>query len=114
MDPSAEDRPSIPGGVKAPNYVGMTASSLHARHLDHRKGHKARNKNNCLVKHEDEVHDGKIQEYTARCIGKERSLLHLSLQEALLIENQVQETSLNDRKEHGRSTGCIRINTGIT
>ena len=114
IDPSTNDKHSHPGGVKAPNYIGMTASSLHARHTDHRRGHKARNKNNCLVKHEVDVHDGQAQEYTAKYIGRERGLLHLSLKEALLIENQVQGTSLNDRKEHGRSTGCIRINTGIT
>ena len=114
IDPSTNEKHSHPGGVKAPNYIGMTASSLHARHTDHRRGHKARNKNNCLVKHEVDVHDGQAQEYTAKYIGRERGLLHLSLKEALLIENQVQGTSLNDRKEHGRSTGCIRINTGIT
>ena len=114
IDTTERDNPRLPGGVQTPNYIGMTATSLHARHIDHRRGHKARNERNCLVKHEKEVHSNVPQKYTARYIGRENGLLHLSLKEALLIEAQKPGTSLNDRKEHGRSTGIIRISSGIT
>ena len=114
IDPEIIDKPAVPGGIKSPNYIGMSATSLHARHKDHRKGHNARNKNNCLVKHEFEAHNGEKQQYIAGFINRQRGLLHLSLMEALLIEGQLAGTSLNDRKEKGRSTGIIRINTGIT
>ena len=92
----------------------MSASSLHARHKDHRRGHHSRSERNCLVKHEIETHNGERQEYIAGFISRQKGLLHLALMEALLIEGQLAGTSLNDRKEKGRSTGVIRINTGIT
>ena len=66
------------------------------------------------MKHELEAHNGEKQQYIAGFINRQRGLLHLSLMEALLIEGQLYGTSLNDRKEKGRSTGIIRINTGIT
>ena len=94
------------------HYIGMCAVSLHNRQLTHRTQHKARNKSNVMVKHEMEKHKGQIQEYTCRLVTKERSLLHLSLREAILIQGQVHGTSMNDRLERGRGTGIIRVNIG--
>ena len=109
LDPETNIDPGIPGGIPVSNYIGMTSTSLHARHLAHRTGHQARRENNALVKHEKEVHDNEPQLYTAKMITKERGLLNLALREALLLEGQVQGTSLNDRKEKGRGVGMIRI-----
>ena len=61
-----------------------------------------------------ENHNGIPQEYSAKHIGREKGLLHLALKEAIMIESQVMGTSMNDRKEKGRSTGLIRVSTGIT
>ena len=114
VENTEREDPKQPGGVKGPNYIGMTAGSLHARHKDHCKGHKARPKKNCLVKHELYKHEGIPQEYSAKHIGREKGLLHLALKEAIMIECQIAGTSMNDRKEKGRSTELIRISTGIT
>ena len=114
VENTERDNPKEPGGVKTPNYIGMTAGSLHARHKDHRDGHTARSKKNILVKHEMENHNGIPQEYSAKHIGREKGLLHLALKDAIMIESQVMGTSMNDRKEKGRSTGLIRVSTGIT
>ena len=64
------------------------------------------------TKHKIEKHNGQIQEYTCRLVTKERGLLHLSLREAILIQGQVQGTSMNDRLERGRGTGIVRVNMG--
>ena len=64
---------------------------------------------NALVKHNQEIHGGNKQSYTARLISQERGLLHLSVKEALLLESQLAGTSMNDRLEMGRGTGIIRI-----
>ena len=87
----------------------MEGTSLHARHLAHRNGHQARKENSTLVKHEKEVHDNVPISYTAMIIMKDRGLLNLTLREGLLLEGQVQGTSLNDGKEKGRGVGVIRI-----
>ena len=103
--------------MKSSHYVGMAAVSLHNRQLTHRQGHKARLKSNAMVKHEDEHHNGQKQAYTCRLVQRERGLLHLSMREAILLEGQISDVSMNDRKENGRGTGMIRINItrqGIT
>ena len=101
VESTEREDPKQPGGVKGTNYVGMTAGSLHARHKDHQKGHKARSKKNCLVKHEIDKHGGMPQEYSDKYIGREKGLLHLSIKEAIMIEGQVAGSSLNDRNELG-------------
>ena len=68
-----------------------------------------------MVKHEEEVHNGVPQVYITRIGHRERSLLHLTIREALEIERQTPGTSMNDRNEHGRGSGIIRIQaTSIT
>ena len=53
---------SKPGGIKHSHYIGMNATSLHSRHLTHRKGHESRDIGNVMVKHEMEAHGGEKQE----------------------------------------------------
>ena len=109
LSPEVREVPAKPGGIKHSHYIGMTATSLHSRHLDHRKGHVSRDKRNVMVKHDIEAHGGEKQEYCARIIQKERGLLHLALREALLIENQLEGLDMNGRKERGRGIGLIRV-----
>ena len=70
-------------------------------------------KSNVMVKHDQECHEGRVQEYTAKLVKTERSLLHLALTEAILIEGQLHDKSMNDRHEQGKGTGVIRINPSI-
>ena len=117
LDPEIKEIPAIPGGVKSAHYIGMSATSLHNRHKSHREQHLAGHKSNVMVKHDIECHGGIVQEYTAKLVQTERSLLYLSLREAILIEGQLHSTSLNDRHERGKGTGVIRINptrAGVT
>ena len=40
IDTTKRDNYRLPGGIQTSNYIGMTASSLHARHVDHKRGKK--------------------------------------------------------------------------
>ena len=113
LDPEVREAPSNAGGVKSNHYIGMCAVSLHNRHKTHREQWKARNKKNVMVKHEEEVHNGIAQEYTAKLVSTEKGLLHISLKEALLIAAQIRQVSMNDRMERGQGTGVVRISTQI-
>ena len=117
LDPDVKEVLAILGGVKSAHYLGMTATSLHNRHKDHRKKHQSGLKSNIMVKHDQECHGGNVQRYTAKLVKSERSLLHLALTEAILIEGQMNGTSMNDRHERDKGTGIICINpsrAGVT
>ena len=70
--------------------------------LGHLEGQKAKSGSNPLYRHDTEVHNGEPQTYSTRIIRKERTLLPLSLTEALYIEKQSPGTSMNGREEGGR------------
>ena len=110
LDPEIGEVSSVPGGVKSAHYIGMTATSLHNRHKTHREDHESGKQSNVMVKHDIDSHEGIAQKYTAKLVQTERSLLHLALREAILIDGQTYGTSINDRHERGKGTGVIRIN----
>ena len=82
----------------------MTATSVHNRMLGHLAGQKAKSSNCPLWRHDEEAHAGQPQQYTTRVIRKERTLLPLSLTEALYIEKQSPGTTLNSKDERGRGS----------
>ena len=86
----AQESSRDPGGQPRYNYIGMTSTSVHCRMLGHLDGQKARSGSNPLHRHDTKVHNGEPQVYTTRIIRKERTLLPLSLTEALFIENRAQ------------------------
>ena len=106
MVPGGEEKDcnKDPGGQLRYNYIGMTSTSVHARMLGHLDGQKAKSSSNPLHRHDMEVHSGDPQVYSTRIIRKERTLLPLSLTEALYIEKQSPGTSLNGREEGGRGS----------
>ena len=106
LDPEVREVASK-SGVKTSHYIGMSAFSLHNRQKTHREQHAARNIQIVMVKHEIEKHRGSIQSYTIKLVQSDRGLLHISLREALVILGQLTETSMNDRKEKGNSTGIV-------
>ena len=110
MDPQIKENTTVKGGVKSAHYIGMSATSLHNRQKAHREAHQTRQKTNVMVKHDIEEHGGIPQNYTAKLVQTEKSLLHLALREAVLIEGQIHGTSINERHEVGKGTGMIRIN----
>ena len=114
IDPQVRQDIQQPGGIKASHYIGMTATSLHNRQLDHRKGHEKNKPNNPMVKHDIECHQGNKQTYTSKFIGEDRGLLPLSMKEAIMIEKQHAGTSMNDKLERGRGTGIVRIQASVT
>ena len=63
LRPEVREVPAKLGGIKHSHYVGMTTTSLHSRHLDHRKGHISRDKKNVMVKYDMKPHGGEKQEY---------------------------------------------------
>ena len=91
-----------PGSRKTPNYVGMTRTSTHCRMLDHLKGQRLKYTDNPLHRHDEEGHQGEVQEYTTRILATERNLLPLAIIEGLFIERQHPQTSINGRNEAGR------------
>ena len=97
-----------PGKQRRPNYVGMTSTSVHWRMQGHLSGQKSKSSGNPLWRHDSETHGGNPQTYTTRILRRERTLLPLTVVEALFIEKQYPETSLNDKNEAGRG-GLIRL-----
>ena len=88
--------------------IGLTRSSIHARMLDHLKGQKSKSMGNPLYRHDLQVHDGIAQQYVCTPIVSEKKIVRLHVNEALHIEKQNREASLNDKMECGRG-GIVRI-----
>ena len=97
-----------PGGQHAPNYVGMSMTSAHSRMKDHLVGQRAKRDSNPLHRHDRDKHNGEVQRYVTRIIGREQRILPLTILEALFIESQVPGTTINDRNEYGRGS-IVRI-----
>ena len=108
VDPPITKEPRSPGGQKLDNYVGMTATSVHWRMASHLKGQREKSNSNPLYRHDRDHHHGELQEHLARILGRERSLLPLSILEGLYIEKQSPGTSINSRMESGRG-GLVRL-----
>ena len=108
IDPGIKENPTIPGGIVSNHYIGMTATSIHARMLSHLKSHQTKSSNSVMLRHDVSEHNGEVQSYTMDCITTERRLLQLCMSEALLIESQNPRLSINNKMEHGRGS-LIRI-----
>ena len=110
VDPDCSvDRESrLPGGQPRYNYLGMTRATVHSRMMNHKQGQKYRQSANPLHRHDVDHHGGEVQGYTARVLGRERSMLPLSIIEGLFIEAQIPGTSMNARNESGRG-GLVRL-----
>ena len=83
-------------------YLGMTYTSCHNRMLAHTAGHRRRDIGNPLHQHDVEKHDGCIQSYTTTVMSKNKDLLSLMMKEAIMIEKQNNEISMNGKNEMGR------------
>ena len=83
-------------------------TSVHNRMCGHLAGQKYKHRSNPLHRHDEAAHGGVPQKYTMRILCKEKSLLPLSISEALYIEKQAQGTSLNEKNEGGRG-GLVRM-----
>ena len=90
------------------HYIGMTATSIHARMLSHIQSHRTKSSNHVMRRHDVLEHNGEVLEYTMDCVTTQRRLLQLCMREALLIEGQDPKLSINNKMEHGRGS-LIRI-----
>ena len=90
------------------NYVGKSRTSAHWRMQGHLSGQRSRSNSNPLYRHDVEGHEGIPQEYTARILATEGKQLPLNILEALYIEQQRPNTTLNDKNEAGRG-GIVRL-----
>ena len=97
-----------PGGQNAPNYIGMTRTSVHCRMLSHLQGQKGRMDSNPLHRHDRDKHDSIPQKYKTRILHCEQNILPLCISEALYIEKQINGSSLNEKEEMGRG-GIVRL-----
>ena len=77
-------------------------TSMHAGMLAHKKGQQYKQTSSPLHRHDRDLHNGEVQLYTARILGRERSVFPLSILEGLYIENQKPGTSMNEKNEMGR------------
>ena len=111
LSPEVRENPGEKGGVKSSHYLGYTAGSAHNRWKQHREGHERGQPGNALHKHDIEHHQGQVQKYSAKVVTREISLLTLTVREAILQEHQIQQVTMNDRIEMGRSGRIIRIHT---
>ena len=108
LDPGTKENPTVPGGIMSSHYIGITATSIHARLLSHKQSHRTKSCNSIMHRHEITEHNGEVQSYTADCITTERKLLQLCRREALLIEGQCPSLSINNKMEQGRGS-LIRL-----
>ena len=76
--------------------------------VNHLKGQKSKNQSNPLHRHDLEIHQGEVQNYTTRILSSERNLLPLSVLEGIYIEKQRMGTTMNERNENGRG-GLVRL-----
>ena len=97
-----------PGGQDRVNYVGMTATSVHARMVSHLNDQRSKLQKSPMWRHDRDQHGGEHQEYETRILNREKTLLSLAITEGLYIEAQLPETSLNEKNEKGRG-GIIRL-----
>ena len=102
QNPNEKEDPRQLGGVKSMHYVGMTSTTVHNRMLSHIAGQSAKTPGNALHQHDVEVHDGVPQEYSTIVVSKCRDLLSLTMEEAIRIEYQHDNTSMNGKNERGR------------
>ena len=93
---------------EVPNYIGLTRSSIHARMLAHLDGQKRKRTNNPLHRHDVSNHEGIPQRYKCVPIASEKKIVRLYCNEALQIEQQDRQQSMNDRMECGRGE-LVRI-----
>ena len=100
--------PDKPGKEKSPHYIGMTTCSLHNRMKTHQSHQSSGNMKGPQARHDKECHQGEKQVYQTEIVAKERKLLTLYTNEALWIEGQDPQSSLNERQEGGRG-GVVRI-----
>ena len=91
-----------PGGCQAPNYIGMTRTSVHWRMVSYLQGQKSKSPSNPLYRHDQDCHNGEVQQYVTRVLTSERNLLPLAIIEGLFIEQQYPGSSLNEKNEQGR------------
>ena len=70
--------------------------------LSHLQGQRAKSSSNPLHRHDEECHDGEVQEYITRILTTERNILPLTIVEGLYIEKQFTGSSFNERNEIGR------------
>ena len=89
-------------------YIGMTATSIHNRMLQHLQYQKRKDRKGPMTRHDIDFHNGVKQNYTAKVFKKERKLLNLCMNEALSIEKNPEMTKLNERNECGRG-GIVRL-----
>ena len=89
LDPEIKEDPNKIGGMKSGHYLGMTNVSVHNRTRTHRLGHERGDKKNTLYKHDNEKHNGIKQQYKVVIVQKERSLLHLVMREAIMIDGNM-------------------------
>ena len=86
----------------------MTAGSLHARMNAHLTTQAAGDLGGPMARHDNEVHGGFPQMYQVCVVDRGRRLLMLATTEAMWIEKQHKEVSMNLRQEGGRG-GIVRL-----
>ena len=113
--PRTGPKPTEAGGEARPNYIGMTGTSLHARGKLHLTAVMLQNTSNALALHCKNAHNGDRQTFCMKSCTSHRTVLSRYKTEAVLIEHQVQGSSLNNRLEGGGGGrgGIIRLNLRI-
>ena len=99
---------AIPDCNETDRYIGMTRTSLHNRMDSHLRDQRYKKSSSPLHRHDSDKHEGNPQKYTCKIVGNERKLVRLGCLEAILIEKQPRELSINAKMEKGRG-GVVRI-----
>ena len=94
--------------IETHNYVGMTRCSLHSRMMAHLKGQSAMSSKRPLYRHDTKCHGGETQKYNCTILATESKIVRLNCNEALRIEQQNPQYTMNERNEGGRG-GIVRL-----
>ena len=92
------------------NYVGLTRTTVHNRMEQHIKAQQQKLSSSAMYRHDCDVHNGVAQSYSTKIIAKEKRIVRLYCSEALHIERQDRQLSINVKMEGGRTnSGVVRI-----
>ena len=79
-------------------YIGESSRNLFTRGAEHLANYRNRNKNSFIMKHQNNVHQGREAQYTAKVTARTRDCLSRQVREAVLIR-RCQVPVLNSKTE---------------
>ena len=88
-------------------YIGETSRSAYERLIEHERGHRKKEKDNPLWKHDHLLHKGEKQGYRAKVLSQHRTPLERQIREFVNISNE--KRRLMNSKNEWNGQGLTRL-----